>query len=472
MKNSRGAELAKNTAIITIGKISTQFLSFLLLPLYTAVLSTAEYGTVDFVTTLIQLLIPIVSLMIDQGVFRFLLTSNDDRSKKSIITGSIVFQSIMNLITLALGIVIYLINENQYIIWLLLILTATSYSNLIFQIARGVKKATDYALGSFICSSITIALNVLFIVGLKFGAVGMLAATFLGNFLATIIVFFKLKTFRYISFKNISSDILKQLLQYSFPLIPNQLSLWIMNSSDRFIVTFVLGASANGLLAISHKFPAIFMTFYNIFLLAWHETGAIHYFDEDRDEFFSNTINKLISLFSMLCIGIMLVLPICFDWLVNAVYFEAYYNIPIYMIASMCNVLIGLLGVIYVATKKTVEIAKTTVIAAVSNIIIHILLIKRINLYAASISTLVGYLIALLYRIIDAKKYIKIHYDISKYALMLLIFIISCFIYYMQNKLVAICALVLFMSFVLIVNKSMILQILARKKYYENQKSN
>ena len=174
----------------------------------------------------------------------------------------------------------------------------------------------------------------------------------------------------------------------------------------------------------------------------------------------------------MLCIGIMLVLPICFDWLVNAVYFEAYYNIPIYMIASMCNVLIGLLGVIYVATKKTVEIAKTTVIAAVSNIIIHILLIKRINLYAASISTLVGYLIALLYRIIDAKKYIKIHYDISKYALMLLIFIISCFIYYMQNKLVAICALVLFMSFVLIVNKSMILQILARKKYYENQKSN
>ena len=39
MKNSRGAELAKNTAIITIGKISTQFVSFLLLPLYTAVLS-------------------------------------------------------------------------------------------------------------------------------------------------------------------------------------------------------------------------------------------------------------------------------------------------------------------------------------------------------------------------------------------------------------------------------------------------
>lgn len=464
MKNSRGAELAKNTAIITIGKISTQFISFLLLPLYTAVLSTAEYGTVDFITTLIQFLIPMVSLMIDQGVFRFLLTSNDERSKKSIITGSMVFQSIINLIMLALGTIIYLFNKNQYIFWLLLILTATSYSNLILQIARGVKKTADYALGSFVCSSITIVLNVLFTVGLKFGSIGMLAATFLGNLFSTIIIFFKLNTFRYISFKDFSRDTIKKLLQYSVPLVPNQLSVWVMNSSDRFIVIFILGAAANGLLAISHKFPSIFMTFFNIFLLAWHETGAVHYFDEDRDEFFSNTINELISLFSTLCIGIVLVLSICFDWLINTVYFDSYYNIPIYMIASMCNVLIGLLGVIYVATKKTVEIAKTTVIAAVINIIIHILLISKIKLYAASISTLAGYLIALIYRIIDSKKYIKIRYDISKYVIMLLLFGISCFIYYMQNKQVAIIALVLFVPFALVVNKNMILQIFVRDK--------
>lgn len=464
MKNSRGTELAKNTAIITIGKISTQFVSFLLLPLYTAVLSTSEYGTVDFITTLIQLLIPIASLMIDQGVFRFLLTSNDNQSKKLIITGSMAFQTIINFITLTLGIIIYLINRNQYIIWLMLILTATSYSNLILQIARGVKKIADYALGSFICSSITIVLNVLFIVNLKLGSVGMLAAIFLGNFTTAIIMFFKQKIFRYISFKDISRDTIKQLLRYSVPFVPNQLSVWIINSSDRFIVTFILGASANGLLAISHKFPVVFMTFFNIFLLAWHETGAIHYFDEDRDDFFSNTINELVSFFATLCIGIILVLTICFDWIINTVYFGAYYNIPIYMIASMCNVLIGLLGVIYVATKKTVEIAKTTVIAAVLNIIIHILLISKIGLYAASVSTLTGYLIALVCRIIDAKKYIKIRYDISKYVLLFMIFALSCFIYYIQNKLLAVIALVLYVPFSVIANKNMMLQIFTRKK--------
>ena len=50
---SRSKELVKNTAILTIGKMCTQFVSFLLLPLYTALLSTEEYGIVDLFTTYI-----------------------------------------------------------------------------------------------------------------------------------------------------------------------------------------------------------------------------------------------------------------------------------------------------------------------------------------------------------------------------------------------------------------------------------
>ena len=44
---SRKTELAKNTAILTVGKLCTQCISFFLLPLYTAILSTEEYGTFD-----------------------------------------------------------------------------------------------------------------------------------------------------------------------------------------------------------------------------------------------------------------------------------------------------------------------------------------------------------------------------------------------------------------------------------------
>ena len=155
-----------------------------------------------------------------------------------------------------------------------------------------------------------------------------------------------------------------------------------MNSSDRMIVYYFLGASANGILAVSHKFPAIFMTFYNVFLLAWHETGAIHYFDSDRDDFFSEMIMKITTAFVTIGIGIIAVLPIVFLWFVNISYDEAYYNIPIYIYAFFFNIIVGMLGIVYVATKQTIEIAKTTIISALVNIIVNVALIKVIGLYA------------------------------------------------------------------------------------------
>ena len=69
----REKKLAKNTVILTIGKLCTQLITFFLLPLYTAVLSTEEYGTVDLLNTLVSLLLPIVTFQIEQAVFRFLI---------------------------------------------------------------------------------------------------------------------------------------------------------------------------------------------------------------------------------------------------------------------------------------------------------------------------------------------------------------------------------------------------------------
>lgn len=78
---SRSKELVKNTAILTIGKMCTQFVSFLLLPLYTALLSTEEYGIVDLFTTYIALILPLVCWQLDQGIFRFMIDCREDETK-------------------------------------------------------------------------------------------------------------------------------------------------------------------------------------------------------------------------------------------------------------------------------------------------------------------------------------------------------------------------------------------------------
>lgn len=453
---SRSRELTKNTLIITIGRISTQFVSFLLLPLYTTLLSTSEYGTVDLITTLVQLLIPIMSVMIDQGVFRFLLNCSTSHEKRETISSAIFLLIITSVSSIVAYLIINAFVEQPYMIWLLLILIATAFNNLFLQIARGLKHTPDYALGSFICSSSTIVLNVLCIAFLQMGATGMLVATFIGNIICCIFLFFKLRIGLYVSLLSVKKTLLIDELKYSIPLVPNQLSVWVLNSSDRILVTLILGASANGILAISHKFPTVYMTLFSVFLLAWHETGAVHFFDEDRDDFFTDMINKIMSIFSVICMAIIVALPIVFNLFINSAYNEAYNNIPIYLVAALFNVLIGLLGVVYVATKKTGEIAKTTLFAAIINIVVNILLIRHIGLYAASISTFIGYLLTMVYRIIDTRKYLQIKYDIKRYVVLGSMLLCSCVIYYLNNKLISIICIPFFILLAYLLNRDVV----------------
>lgn len=470
---NRFQELTKKTAIITIGRISTQFVSFLLLPLYTHILSTEEYGVVDYALVIVSMIIPLCTLMIEQGVFRHLLSANNDAEYRQIISnGFFVMSGLMCVVVILYGRLSRLFDILPgYSTWIVLIIVATSYSNLFLQIARGFKKTADYALGSFLCSVSVITANIICIAYIRMGSNGMLLASFLGNTLCSIWLFFRLRIYKYIGIDVFSKEIIKKELSYSVPLVPNHMSLWVMNSSDRFIVSYILGISQNGILAVSHKFMTAFMALYTTFQIAWHEMGTVHFYDEDRDEFFSDMIKKIIEIFSAICIGIIVVLPIVFDWIIDASYKEAYYNVPIYLMAAMMNVMVGVLGVVYVALKKTVEIAKTTFIAAVINIVVNLCCISRFGLYAASISTFVGYMVVVIYRVIDVRKYLSIKYDIKQLVRVAIVFAITVLIYYYNNICASLMTLLIYCVYMWKVNASDIQAILKWlvSKYSKNR---
>ena len=69
--------LIKNIGILVLGNFTTKLLSFFLIPLYTASLTTTEYGSFDLINTTIGLIIPIFTFNILEGIFRYSL----DRSK-------------------------------------------------------------------------------------------------------------------------------------------------------------------------------------------------------------------------------------------------------------------------------------------------------------------------------------------------------------------------------------------------------
>lgn len=142
--------LIKNTAIVSLGKICTQLITFFLLPLYTAVLSTEEYGVVDLLNTLVGLFLPIVTLQIEQGVFRYLLDCRDnEKEQKTIISSTVFFLIIQSIIYLVCFLIVSQWIHNDYKYFLAINLIANIFSAVLLQISRGLGDNTSYAIGSF-----------------------------------------------------------------------------------------------------------------------------------------------------------------------------------------------------------------------------------------------------------------------------------------------------------------------------------
>ena len=451
---SKGKDLAKNTAIVSIGKICTQLITFFLLPVYTAVLSNEEYGVVDLLNTLTSLLLPIATLQIEQGIFRYLIDCREDKEKQTtLITTIIRFTIIQTVICILIFLCISPFIHNQYKYYLMANLLMGIFSTILLQICRGLGDNTKYAIGSFITGAITVVLNVLFIVAFHWGAYGMLAATAISNLLCAMYIFITKKLNKYIEPKKYDKKVLKEIIKYSVPLIPNMISWWIVSASDRTIISAVIGVAQNGIYSAANKFSGIFSTLYSVFNLTWTESASININSEDRDEFFSKIFDFIVRFFGSLCLGTIAVMPFVFGILVNEKFAESYYQIPILILGSVFNILVSFLGSVYVAKKLTKEIAKTSIIAAIINIVVNIALINQIGLYAASISTVIAYFAMFIYRWIDVKKYVSIKTNKTLIAVLSVSFLVAIITYYLKMKIISIVLLLAVIIIAIYINK-------------------
>ena len=431
---NRGKELAKNTIIVSIGRICTQCISFFLLPLYTAKLTTEEYGTVDLLNTYITLLIPIIIFEIQQALFRYLIDNRkSEKEKTTLISTTIFIAIIQSIIYLIIYAIIGQFIQNEYKYFLATNVVATIFSSIMLQISRGLGDNKTYSIGSFITASTTIVLNVIFIVYFQMGAYGMLTASLISQVLCSIYIILKLKLYKYINIKSFNYGRLKQLWKYSIPLIPNTISWWVMAASDRTIISIFLNISANGIYSAANKFSSIFSTFYGIFNITWTEFASIHIKDEDNAEYFSKAIARIFKLFASLCFGIIGCIPFVFPIMVNVNFQQAYQQIPILMLGGLCNVMVTLLSAVYIAKKMTKKVATTSAIAAIINIVVNLALIQSIGLYAASISTFLAYFIMMVIRMKDIKKYVSIRYNKKMLLQTIMMTIIILILYYINN---------------------------------------
>lgn len=460
-------ELFKNTFIIALGKFSTQIISYFLLPLYTAVLTTSQYGTYDFIVTLYVFLVPFVTLLMEEAMFRFLIDNNNENGKKKIMSNACIYVIFSVIVWTLILLLLFYIFKFEYKLAFILYIISSIFISLCNSISRGLGKMTIYAFSNFILSLSTIILNILFIVSFKWGVEGLLYSTIISNVLIGMYIFIKLKIYNYINFKNFDKSTLKEMVKYSYPLVPNSIGWSIINISDRIIVTVFLGTSANGIYAMANKFPNIINTFSTFFFTAFKENASKVIKKEKYVEYYTSIQDIVHRGFITISLILMTTIPFVFDFFINKSYGEAYQYIPILIIALYYGNMSGFYGSLFVAMKETKIIGKTTIVGAIINIFVNLLLIRFIGIYAAVISTFIANYVVNLYRKIKVNDFFKLG-KIRNYNFSLFLLILTAILYYINNLYINVFSLLIVGIYAMLSNKDIIVNLVSimRKKIF------
>lgn len=451
-------QLLKNTVIIAIGKLSTQIISFLLLPLYTSKLSPAEYGTYDFLVTLSVFLLPVITMLMEESMFRFLIDAEDLKSKKRVITATITYTTIGTLLFTIIAGIVMGIMKYEYTVVFLLFIISNVLIGLSNALARGTGKIKLYSLSNFILGASTIVLNVVFIVSFKLGVNGLLWSNTIANSVTALIVLMKLHLPQFISKKDLSKKTMSEMLRYSIPLVPNNLSWIIISLSDRLMLTWMIGTEANGLFSIAYKFPNIIYTCYGFFSTAWKESAAKILKEDNKIQYY-NSIYKDIKFFlKAIVLGLIAIMPFAFPLLVDSSYNEAYIYIPILVISIYYTNMSNFYGGIFTAYKNTKIMGSTTIVAAVLNVLINLIFIPKFGIFAAAFSTLISNVIIFAYRRYKLRDYIKLKEKFNYIFWVLLV--ITLITYYQNNMILNVIMFIIVLAYCIITNLNFIKRIL------------
>jgi len=394
MSNNQYKNLITNSFVFTIANLGSKIISFIMVPLYTYVLSKEEYGTVDLMTTFNSLLIPIVFLCASDAVLRYCMDKRYN-SREVLSNSLLIYVWGTGLLCLIIPILGRIYSDiAPYSICLGMLFLSNGLMQVSNQYLRASGHIKVFAINGIIYTFAFALLNILFLVKLKFGINGYLYSMILSNVICVIVAVFCSRIWDVITFR-IYPKTLKIMLKYSVPLIPNALMWWIMDASDKLIITYYLGVGATGVFAIAKKLPTLIDTFHSIFNQAW-QISAIQENDSSNVKEFTSNVYKIYFTCMLLVVGGLLTIARPFvTYILSDSYENTWLYIPFLLLAVGCSCLSGFLSANLIAAEQTSQIFKTTVIGAVINTILNFLLIPTLGLNGGAIATFLGFLVVL-----------------------------------------------------------------------------
>lgn len=409
-------KLASNTLIFAIGTFSSKVLSFLLMPFVTRMMGTGDYGAADLVQQTVNVLIPIVTLQVNSAALRFSLDKAVNKSDVFKVGARTTLIGFTVFIFLSYPLCLITINDfrlGDYMILIIAFVLVSGFRQLCQQFVRGSGHVRLFAIDGIISTATTLLFTILFLGPFKWGVTGYIVAIIASDVCSVIFFTFTAKLYRYVKPKKLEKGVAVSMLKYCIPLIPTVILWWIINVSDRYMVTYFISSSANGLYTAASKIPNFVILFSQIFIDAWQLSAVDeHESKEARAHFFTRVFRVysggVFAVASVLILFCQLITKI----LVSPAFYESWRYVPILIIATTYSCIVNFLASVYMAEKKSLMALLTASSGAITNIVLNLIFIPRFGANGAALATVCAFLIVFITRGLNTRKYIRISFKL------------------------------------------------------------
>lgn len=425
--------LLSNTVILAVGTFSSKVLVYLLLPLYTAILSPAEYSDANIISQLANLLMPIAAVGVCDGLFRFALDAGE--KKREVFSSGVSVLLFGTLLFLAFSPFLFEVKMLTGYVWLAVIyVIAANFQSACANYLRALGKTTVFAVQGIINTALNIAFNVLFLVVFRMGVTGYVLSVVVANVLVTLLMVVWQKLYRDIRISLFDPAIVRDMLKYSVPMIPTTIFWWVTSVSGQFLVKNICGDEANGIFAASYKIPTVLTLMTTIFIEAWQYSAVADADEQSRGGFFAEVFRTYSGLIFMAASALTALAKIFARIMLAQSYYSAWQYMPTLVIATTFSAVTTFLGSIYMVKKKSMMSFLTSMCGAVINVTVCMLLIPRLGAQGAAIAAAISYFIVFIVRAVNTQRYVS--FDMHPMTLLLnsVLLVVQCVVMVLEVR--------------------------------------
>ena len=423
---NRIAFLLGNTLVFALGGLAVKAVSLVLMPLYTTALTAGEYGTAELLNSAIEIVLPLLSLGVVEALYRFSI--DDDVPKDELFAGSLVVLGggvVCAGVACALGRVLW---NMEHAGSFFVLFCSVCVFKATTQLARGLGHVRRFVAYGLINALAMVVSTYLLLVRAHLGVEGYLWSFTIGYLVGGLVAFLGSAEYRLLAPFRVDRELLRRMLVYSLPLVPNLLSWWLVSVSGRYVVLWGSGVVAAGLFTAASKMPALVNIVASVFQQAWQYSTAREINSPDRGTFFG-VVMRGYSLATLTVAGLVIALnrPIS-RVMLQAEFAEGWRYVPLLMLVASFGVISIFFESCYEALKKSGVLMASTALGAGVNVVLGVALVPFMGPWGAGLAGAVAYMLVLVVRARDLRRRINLPIDRLRltYQLALLISITAC----------------------------------------------